>query len=172
VPTRVVADLALGQPHRLFSAVQLASLAVEHGVPLAEGGSDAIILWDNLTRLESAQDLQSPAGGRTLTGRVGARALNDARNLFGTGRACRGGGSVTIFATCLADTGSRGDDLLPQQLKATMCICRATLQAQASTQLLISVHPVPASTPSCSTCQITDWPRRCGGSWRRRIRRR
>jgi transcription termination factor Rho len=100
--------------------IRLARLAMEHSKRLVEQHIDVVVLFDSVTRLVSAQSLQAPAfGSKTLTGGVESKALDDVRNLFGVAGSCREGGSVTIIATCLVDTGSRGDDMVYAQLKGT-----------------------------------------------------
>jgi transcription termination factor Rho len=90
--------------------VALAELAVERAKRLAEQGTDVVILLDSLTRLCRAHNNSAKPGGRTLTGGVDASAVARPKQLFGAARNLEEGGSVTILATALIDTGSRADD--------------------------------------------------------------
>jgi transcription termination factor Rho len=98
---------------------RVAFLGVEYAKRLAEEGRHAVVLLDSLTRLARAYNLDARGGGRTLSGGMDATALQPVRQIFGAARAAEGGGSVTILATCLIDTGSRLDDLVYEEFKGT-----------------------------------------------------
>ena len=98
--------------------VRLADLAFDRGRRVAEGGGDALILLDSLTRLARAHNARSDSG-RSLTGGVDLRALEIPKRLFGSARALDEGGSLTVLATCLVETGSRADELIFQEFKGT-----------------------------------------------------
>ncbi|MFE7356790.1 transcription termination factor Rho [Streptomyces sp. NPDC057543] len=99
--------------------IALAELAVERAKRLVEQGQDVVILLDSLTRLCRAHNNASAAGGRTLSGGVDATALLGPKRLFGAARLAEEGGSLTILATALVETGSRADDYFFEELKST-----------------------------------------------------
>lgn len=97
----------------------LAELAVERAKRLVERGRHVVVLLDSLTRLGRAYNVVSPKGGRTLTGGIDAYAVQRPKQLFGAARATEEGGSLTILATALVETGSRMDDYLFEEFKST-----------------------------------------------------
>jgi transcription termination factor Rho len=99
--------------------IKIAELAVERAKRLAEQGQDVVILLDSLTRLCRAHNNNAKSGGRTLSGGVDAAAVAAPKQLFGAARNLQEGGSVTILATALVDTGSRADDYYFEELKST-----------------------------------------------------
>ncbi|MEV0495418.1 transcription termination factor Rho [Streptomyces atratus] len=99
--------------------IALAGIAVERAKRLVEQGQDVVILLDSLTRLCRAHNNAATAGGRTLSGGVDATALLGPKQLFGAARLTEEGGSLTILATALVDTGSRADDFFFEELKST-----------------------------------------------------
>ncbi|MEV0093847.1 transcription termination factor Rho [Streptomyces sp. NPDC050738] len=99
--------------------IALAELAVERAKRLVEQGQDVVILLDSLTRLCRAHNNAAATGGRTLTGGVDAAAVQGPKRLFGAARNVEEGGSLTILATALVDTGSRADDYFFEELKST-----------------------------------------------------
>ncbi|WP_405753073.1 transcription termination factor Rho [Streptomyces sp. NBC_00012] len=99
--------------------IALAELAVERAKRLVEQGQDVVILLDSLTRLCRAHNNASATGGRTLSGGVDAAALLGPKQLFGAARLTEEGGSLTILATALVETGSRADDYFFEELKST-----------------------------------------------------
>ncbi|MGW1848191.1 transcription termination factor Rho [Streptomyces sp. NPDC001966] len=99
--------------------IALAALAVERAKRLVERGQDVVVLLDSLTRLCRAHNNASAAGGRTLSGGVDAAALLGPKQLFGAARLAEEGGSLTILATALVETGSRADDYFFEELKST-----------------------------------------------------
>jgi transcription termination factor Rho len=99
--------------------IALAGLAVERAKRLVEQGQDVVILLDSLTRLCRAHNNAATSGGRTLSGGVDATALLGPKQLFGAARLTEEGGSLTILATALVDTGSRADDFFFEELKST-----------------------------------------------------
>jgi len=99
---------------------RVAEICVEHAKRLVEEGKHVVILMDSLTRLARAYNLSIKGGGsRTLSGGMDAGALQPVRKFFGAARCAEGGGSLTILATCLVDTGSRLDDLVYEEFKGT-----------------------------------------------------
>jgi transcription termination factor Rho len=105
------------QPVRQHVAV--ADLAIERAKRMVEQGQDVVILLDSLTRLCRAHNNNGSGSGRTLSGGVDAAALLGPKRLFGAARLAEEGGSLTILATALVDTGSRADDFFYEELKGT-----------------------------------------------------
>lgn len=101
------------------SQTRVAELALERAKRLLEMGRDVVILLDGITRLTRAYNLALPASGRTLSGGVDSVALHPPKRFFGTARNTDEGGSLTIIATCLVETGSRMDDLIYEEFKGT-----------------------------------------------------
>lgn len=98
---------------------RVSELALERAKRLVEGGKDVFILLDGITRLTRAYNLAMPSSGRTLSGGLDPAALHPAKRFFGAARNVDEGGSLTIIATCLVDTGSRMDDLIYEEFKGT-----------------------------------------------------
>lgn len=98
---------------------RVAELALERAKRLVEVGRDVVILLDGITRLTRAYNLAMPPSGRTLSGGIDSVALYPPKRFFGAARNTDGGGSLTIIATCLVDTGSRMDDLIYEEFKGT-----------------------------------------------------
>ncbi len=97
----------------------LTQVAVERAKRVAESGRDAFMVLDSLTRLARAENLAARGGGRTLSGGIDAQALDTGRRAFGAARNLEEGGSITILATVLVDTGSRQDDVVYEEFKGT-----------------------------------------------------
>ncbi len=99
--------------------VAIARLALEKAKRLVEVGRDVVILVDSITRLARAHNLDVPPSGRTLSGGFDPAALFPPKHFFGAARNIENGGSLTIIATALVDTGSRMDDLIYEEFKGT-----------------------------------------------------
>jgi len=99
--------------------IRVAELALETAKRLVESGKDVLILLDGITRLTRSYNLAVPSSGRTLSGGIDPAALHPAKRFFGAARNVDEGGSLTIIATCLIDTGSRMDDLIYEEFKGT-----------------------------------------------------
>lgn len=99
--------------------IALAELVVERARRLVEAGQDVVILLDSLTRLCRAHNNAAASGGRTLSGGVDAAALLGPKRIFGAARLTEEGGSLTVLATTLVETGSRADDYFFEELKST-----------------------------------------------------
>ena len=99
--------------------VQVAEIVIEKAKRMAEKGKDVIILLDSITRLARAYNTISPASGKVLTGGVDASALQRPKRFFGAARNIENGGSITIIATALVDTGSKMDEVIYQEFKGT-----------------------------------------------------
>lgn len=99
--------------------VLVADLALERAKRLVELGADLVMLVDSITRLARAHNLSAPPSGRTLTGGFDPAALYPVKHFFGAARNIEGGGSLTMIATTLVETGSRMDDLIYEEFKGT-----------------------------------------------------
>jgi transcription termination factor Rho len=99
--------------------VQVAEMVIEKAKRLVEHKKDVVILLDSITRLARAYNAVQPASGKVLTGGVDANALQKPKRFFGAARNVEEGGSLTIIATALIDTGSRMDDVIYEEFKGT-----------------------------------------------------
>lgn len=99
--------------------VRVAEMALERAKRLVESQRDVVILLDSITRLTRAYNLTVPPSGRTLSGGIDPAALYPPKRFFGAARNIEEGGSLTIVATCLVDTGSRMDDVIYEEFKGT-----------------------------------------------------
>jgi len=99
--------------------VQVAEMVIEKAKRLVEHKKDVIILLDSITRLARAYNTVQPASGKVLTGGVDANALQKPKRFFGAARNIEEGGSLTILATALIDTGSKMDDVIYEEFKGT-----------------------------------------------------
>ena len=99
--------------------VKVAQMVIERAKRLAESGKDVVILLDSITRLARAYNMEVPSSGRTLSGGLDPGALHPPKKFFGAARNIEEGGSVTILATALVDTGSRMDDVIYEEFKGT-----------------------------------------------------
>jgi len=99
----------------------LAMLAIERAKRMLEADKDVVVLLDSLTRVGRAfnNNRRFASGGRTMSGGLDTRALEVPKQLFGAARRCEEGGSLTIIATCLVDTGSRADQIIFEEFKGT-----------------------------------------------------
>ena len=99
--------------------VKIANLVLEKAKRLTECGHDVVILLDSITRLARAYNTMSPASGKVLSGGVEANALQKPKRFFGAARQIENGGSLTILATALIDTGSKMDEVIFEEFKGT-----------------------------------------------------
>ncbi|SFD80310.1 transcription termination factor Rho [Thermophagus xiamenensis] len=99
--------------------VKVANIVLEKAKRMVECGHDVVILLDSITRLARAYNTVSPASGKVLSGGVDANALHKPKRFFGAARNIEGGGSLTILATALTDTGSKMDDVIFEEFKGT-----------------------------------------------------
>ncbi len=99
--------------------VQVADIVLEKAKRLVESGDDVVILLDSITRLARAYNAVAPASGKVLTGGIDANALQRPKRFFGAARNIEGGGSLTIMATALVETGSRMDEVIYEEFKGT-----------------------------------------------------
>jgi transcription termination factor Rho len=118
VPAQV---LASSNDQDLERHLSLGILAIERAKRLVEAGRDVVVLLDSLTRLGRAFNNSRRYGssGKTMSGGLDSRALEVPKQLFGAARRCEEGGSLTIIATCLVDTGSRADQMIFEEFKGT-----------------------------------------------------
>jgi transcription termination factor Rho len=98
---------------------RVAGLALDRAKRMVESGNDVLLLLDGITRLTRSYNLAMPSSGRTLSGGIDPAALYPSKHFFGAARNTDEGGSLTILATCLVDTGSRMDDLIYEEFKGT-----------------------------------------------------
>jgi len=101
------------------SHARVAEMALERAKRLVEVGRDVVILMDSLTRLSRAYNLIVPQSGRSLSGGLDPAALHPPKRFYGAARKLEEGGSLTIIATCMVDTGSRMDDIIYEEFKGT-----------------------------------------------------
>ncbi len=99
--------------------VSVAEIVLERAKRLVESGRDVLILLDSLTRLSRAYNIEQRGSGRILSGGIDSRTLENPRRFFGAARRCEEGGSLTIIASCLIDTGSKMDEVIFQEFKGT-----------------------------------------------------
>lgn len=110
---------ASSNDEEISNHIRIAEIAVERAKHLVEAGKDVVLLLDSITRLSRAYNSASGKGGRTMTGGLDSRALEKPRRFFSAARNCENGGSLTIIATALIETGSKMDDLIFQEFKGT-----------------------------------------------------
>ena len=99
--------------------IRIAELVIQRAKRLVEEGEDVVILLDSITKLARAYNVTCPSSGKTLTGGVDPLALTNPKKFFGTARNIRNGGSLTILATALVETGSRMDEVIYEEFKGT-----------------------------------------------------
>ncbi len=118
VPARVFAS---SNDHTVERHIAVSTLVLERAKRMVEAGRHVLVLLDSLTRLGRAFNASTrhANSGRTLTGGLDSRALTVPKQIFGAARNCEGGGSLTIVASCLVDTGSQGDQVIFEEFKGT-----------------------------------------------------
>ncbi|MFE2644983.1 transcription termination factor Rho [Streptomyces nigra] len=126
--------------------IALAELVVERAKRLVEAGNDVVILFDSLTRLCRAHNNAAGSGGRTLSGGVDAAALQGPKRFFGAARLAEEGGSLTVLATALVETGSRADDYFFEELKSTGNMELRLSRELASRRVFPAVEIDPSGT--------------------------
>ena len=110
---------ASSNDEELKNHLRLAGLTIDRAKRLVEAGKDVVVLLDSITRLARAYNAASGKGGRTMSGGLDVRALEKPRQIFSAARNCEEGGSLTIIATALIETGSKMDELIFQEFKGT-----------------------------------------------------
>ncbi len=103
----------------IASHIQVSEIVLERSRRLVEMGEDVIVFVDSLTRMSRAYNNNQRGSGRILSGGIDARTMEKPRRFFGSARKVEGGGSLTLVATCLIDTGSRMDEVIFQEFKGT-----------------------------------------------------
>ncbi|MCW2900813.1 MAG: transcription termination factor Rho [Streptosporangiaceae bacterium] len=126
--------------------IAVAELAVERAKRLVEQGRDVVMLLDSITRLGRAYNLSAPSGSRILAGGVAAGALYPPKKFFGAARNIENGGSLTILATALVETGSRMDDVFFEEFKGTGNMELKLDRGLADRRLFPAVDVVASST--------------------------
>ncbi|HFC98536.1 MAG TPA: transcription termination factor Rho [Thermosulfurimonas dismutans] len=117
VPAAEVISSTFDEPPQRHT--QVAEIVIERAKRLVEHGYDVVILLDSLTRLARAYNTVVPSSGKLLSGGIDANALHKPKRFFGAARNIEEGGSLTIIATCLIDTGSRMDEVIFEEFKGT-----------------------------------------------------
>ncbi|CAL9370556.1 Transcription termination factor Rho [Streptomyces sp. enrichment culture] len=126
--------------------IALAELVIERAKRLVEAGEDVVVLLDSLTRLCRAYNNAAACGGRTLSGGVDASALTGPKRFFGAARRTEEGGSLTILASALVETGSRADEFYFEELKSTGNMELRLSREAASHRLFPAVDIGPSGT--------------------------
>ncbi|MEU1697070.1 transcription termination factor Rho [Streptomyces hirsutus] len=126
--------------------IALAELVIERAKRLVEAGEDVVILLDSLTRLCRAYNNAAASGGRTMSGGVDTSALIGPKRFFGAARRAEEGGSLTILASALVETGSRADEFYFEELKSTGNMELRLSREAASRRLFPAVDIVPSGT--------------------------
>jgi transcription termination factor Rho len=111
--------IASSSDHDSTAHIRMAQLVIERARRLAEQGKHVFVLLDSLTRLARAFNKNVGNSGRTMSGGIDSRAMEVPRRMFGAARVVEEGGSLTVMATCLIETGSRMDDYIFQEFKGT-----------------------------------------------------
>ncbi|WP_432487577.1 transcription termination factor Rho [Kineococcus sp. SYSU DK018] len=122
----------------------VAELAIERAKRLVELGNDVVVLLDSLTRLSRAYNISAPASGRILSGGVDASALYPPKRFFGAARNIENGGSLTILASALVETGSKADEVIFEEFKGTGNM-EVRLSRQLADKRIFPAVDVPAS---------------------------
>lgn len=124
----------------------VAEMVIEKARRLAEGGTDVVIFLDSLTRLARAYNTVQPHSGKILTGGVDAHSLYKPKRFFGSARKLEQGGSLTIIASALTDTGSRMDEVIFEEFKATGNMELVLDRKLAERRLYPAIDPLRSST--------------------------
>jgi transcription termination factor Rho len=124
----------------------IAELAIERAKRLVELGMDVVILLDGITRLSRAYNLAAPASGRILSGGVDSAALYPPKKFFGAARNIENGGSLTILATALIDTGSKMDEVIFEEFKGTGNMELRLRRDLADKRIFPAIDPVASGT--------------------------
>ena len=130
---------------------RVAEMALERAKRLVEGGKDVVILLDCITRLTRAYNLAMPPSGRTLSGGMDPVALYPPKRFFGAARNCEEGGSLTIIATCLVDTGSRMDEVIFEEFKGTGNM-ELRLDRRLAERRIFPAIDIAAAAPAARSC--------------------
>ncbi len=126
--------------------VKIAGIVLEKAKRMVECGHDVVIFLDSITRLARAYNTVAPASGKVLTGGVDANALQKPKRFFGAARNIEGGGSLTIIATALIDTGSKMDEVIFEEFKGTGNMELQLDRSLANKRIFPAVNLVQSST--------------------------
>ena len=126
--------------------IAVAELVIERAKRLVEQGKDVVILLDSITRLARAYNLAQPASGRILSGGVDSTALYPPKRFLGAARNIEGGGSLTILASALIDTGSKMDEVIFEEFKGTGNMELKLDRALADRRIFPAIDPVTSGT--------------------------
>ncbi len=126
--------------------VKIAGIVLEKAKRMVECGHDVVIFLDSITRLARAYNTVSPASGKVLTGGVDANALQKPKRFFGAARNIEGGGSLTIVATALIDTGSKMDEVIFEEFKGTGNMELQLDRSLSNKRIFPSVNLIASST--------------------------
>ena len=126
--------------------VKIANIVLEKAKRLVECGHDVVIFLDSITRLARAYNTVAPASGKVLSGGVDANALHKPKNFFGAARNIEGGGSLTILATALTETGSKMDDVIFEEFKGTGNMELQLDRSLSNKRIFPSINLVASST--------------------------
>jgi len=124
---------------------RVANIVLEKAKRLVECGHDVVILLDSITRLARAFNTTAPASGKVLSGGVDSNALHKPKRFFGAARNIENGGSLTILATALTDTGSKMDDVIFEEFKGTGNM-ELQLDRKLSNRRIFPSIDIPASS--------------------------
>ena len=125
---------------------QIAGIVLEKAKRMVECGHDVVIFLDSITRLARAYNTVSPASGKVLTGGVDANALQKPKRFFGAARNIEGGGSLTIIATALIDTGSKMDEVIFEEFKGKRKMVGQLDRSLSNKRIFPAVNLVASST--------------------------
>ena len=126
--------------------VKIAGLVLEKAKRMVECGHDVVIFLDSITRLARAYNTVAPASGKVLTGGVDSNALQKPKRFFGAARNIEGGGSLTIIATALIDTGSKMDEVIFEEFKGTGNMELQLDRTLSNKRIFPSINCVASST--------------------------
>ena len=148
--------------------VKVANMVLEQAKRMVECGHDVVILLDSITRLARAYNTVQPASGKVLSGGVDANALHKPKRFFGAARNIENGGSLTILATALTETGSKMDEVIFEEFKGT-----GNMELSSTEGLPTSASSLPLTSPCqahAATISSTPLPSPtvsglCASSW-------
>jgi len=141
---------------RFEDHARVAEMALERAKRLVECGRDVVILLDSITRLARAYNLIVPGSGRTLSGGLDPAALYPPKRFFGAARNIEEGGSLTIIATCLVETGSRMDDMIYEEFKGTGNM-ELTLNRRLAEQRIFPAIDIERSSTRREELLLDEW---------------
>ena len=140
--------------------MKVANIVHEKAKRLVECGHDVVILLDSITRLARAYNTVAPASGKVLSGGVEASALHKPKRFFGAARNIENGGSLTIIATALTETGSKMDDVIFEEFKGTGNMELQLNRSLANKRIFPAVDIMASSTLRDDLLLSTEWQNR------------